>query len=304
MISGNLSGINFAGLATGIDTESIIQKLTELQARPMQRLMVRKSQLQSRMSAFDQFRGLVNNLASAAGALSVNSAFNAVRGTSSDPQVATITSSTEALPGTYELRVSKLAQAHKIVSGAHASATAELGVNGQFMVNGKVITLQSTDTLQTVAQKINAAGAGVTASILNTDNGVYLTLTANETGKNSKIQLADVGGWQVLAPTLKLVTYDEFIRNQQGNAALSDRFRDSGQTTGAGVRDEQPAPAAQFRLTGRASLSTLRPIPSPRWWAKSTARARASQPPSSARPKTAQPTTASKSTAGAVSLPS
>ncbi|MFN7017438.1 MAG: flagellar cap protein FliD N-terminal domain-containing protein, partial [Fimbriimonadales bacterium] len=141
MIGGNLSGINFAGLATGIDTESIIQKLTELQSRPMQRLMVRKSQLQSRMSAFDQFRGLVNNLASAAGALSVNSAFNAVRGSSSDTSVATVTSSTEALPGTYELRVSKLAQAHKIVSGAHTSATAELGASGQFMVNGKIITL-------------------------------------------------------------------------------------------------------------------------------------------------------------------
>ena len=230
MISGNMSGINFAGLATGIDTESIIQKLTELQSRPMQRLMVRKSQLQSRMSAFDQFRGLVNNLATAAGALSVNSAFNAVRGSSSDTSVATITSSTEALPGTYELRVSKLAQAHKIVSGAHASATAELGASGQFMVNGKIITLQSTDSLNSIAQKINAAGAGVTASVLTTSTGAYLTLTANETGKNSKIQLADVGGWQVLAPTLKLVTYEEFIRNQQANAALSDRFRDTGQT--------------------------------------------------------------------------
>lgn len=230
MIGGNLSGINFAGLATGIDTESIIQKLTELQTRPMQRLMVRKSQLQNRMSAFDQFRGLVNSLASAAGALSVNSAFNSVRGSSSDTNVATITSSTEALPGTYELRVSKLAQAHKIVSGAHTSATAELGAEGQFMVNGKIITLQSSDTLNSIAQKINAAGAGVTASVLTTSTGAYLTLTANETGKNSKIQLADVGGWQVLAPTLKLVSYDEFIRNQQGNAALSDRFRDSGQT--------------------------------------------------------------------------
>ncbi len=230
MIGGNLSGINFSGLATGIDTESIIQKLTELQTRPMQRLMVRKSQLQSRMNAFDQFRGLVNSLASAAGALSVDSAFNSVRGSSSDTSVATMTSSTQALPGTFELKVSKLAQAHKIVSGAHSSATAELGVSGQFMVNGKIITLQNTDTLNSVAQKINAAGAGVTASVLTTNTGAYLTLTANETGKNSKIQLTDVDGWQVLSPALKLVSYTEFIRNQQSNAALSDRFRESGQT--------------------------------------------------------------------------
>jgi flagellar hook-associated protein 2 len=251
MISGNISGINFAGLATGIDTEAIIQKLTELQARPVQRLMVRKSQLQSRMSAFDQFRGLVNSLATAAGALSVSSAFNSVRGTSSDAQVATITSSTQALPGTYELRVSKLAQAHKIVSGAHASATAELGASGQFMVNGKVITIQPTDNLNSVAQKINAAGAGVTASVLTTDDGVYLTLTANETGKNSKIQLADVGGWQVLSPTLKLVTYDEFIRTQQGNAALSDRFRETTQTL-AQVFGMSNPPSGTIQINGQS----------------------------------------------------
>lgn len=230
MIGGNISGINFTGLATGIDTESIIQRLTELQSRPMQRLMVRKSQLQSRMSAFDQFRGLVSNLATAAGALSVNTAFNAVRGASSDPQVATISSSVEALPGIYELRVSKLAQAHKIVSGAHASATAELGASGQFMVNGKVITLQPSDTLNSVAQKINAASAGVTASVLRANDSYYLVLTANQTGANSKIQLTDVGGWQVLSPTLKLITYDEFVRMQQNNAAFSVRFRSTSQT--------------------------------------------------------------------------
>ncbi|MDW8051968.1 MAG: flagellar filament capping protein FliD [Armatimonadota bacterium] len=229
MTGGNISGINFTGLATGIDTESIIQRLTELQSRPMQRLMVRKSQLQSRMSAFDQFRGLVNNLASAAGALSVNTAFNVVRGTSSDPQVATISSSVEALPGTYELRVSKLAQAHKIVSEVHTSATAELGASGQFMINGKIISLQPTDTLNSVAQKINAANAGVTASVVRADNGYYLVLTAKETGANNKIQLVDVGGWQVLSPTLKLITYDEFVRLQQGNAALSIRFRSTSQ---------------------------------------------------------------------------
>ncbi len=233
MFGGSITGINFAGLASGIDTEAIIQKLIELQSRPLQRLMVRKSELSARMSAFDQFRGLVNNLQTAAGALSVKNAFNLIRATSSDTQVATVTASTDALPGTYELRVSKLAQAHKIISGAHASATAELGATGQFMVNGKIIEVNPSDTLTTIASKINAANAGVTASILNGDNGqVFLTLTATHTGAESRIQLADVGGYNIIVPTLKLVSYAEFIRNQQGNAALSERFTDSGTPLG------------------------------------------------------------------------
>ncbi len=234
MIGGSITGINFTGLASGIDTEAIIQKMIELQTRPLQRLMVRKSELSARMSAYDQFRGLISNLQTAAGALSVKNAFNLIRANSSDTQVATVSASTDAVPGTYELRVSRLAQAHKIISGAHTSATAELGVSGQFMVNGKVIEVVASDTLTSIANKINSANAGVSASILNGDNGqVFLTLTANETGANSRIQLADVGGYNILVPTLKLVTYAEFVRNQQGNAALSERFRDSSTPLGS-----------------------------------------------------------------------
>ena len=166
MIGGSISGINFAGLATGIDTESIIQRLVELQSRPLQQLMVRKSQLNARMSAFDQFQGLVRNLQTAAGALSTPSAFNILKGTSSDTNVVTVNPSAEALPGTYEIRVSRLAQAHKIVSGAHSSDTAELGVSGRFLLNGKVIEVNANDTLRSVASKINSANAGVTASII------------------------------------------------------------------------------------------------------------------------------------------
>ncbi len=228
MIGGNLTGINFSGLATGIDSEAIIQKLAELQARPLQRLMVRKSELQARMGAFDQFRGLVNNLQTAAGALGARSAFTIVRANSSDTQVATITGSTDALPGTYDLRVRKLAQAHKIVSGAHSSATAELGVSGQIMVNGKVVSISATDTLTSVASKINTANAGVTASILRADSGqFYMTLTANETGENSRIQLAEVGGNLILVPSLKLVSYTQFVREQRENSAYSMRFNNS-----------------------------------------------------------------------------
>ncbi len=250
MIGGNLTGINFSGLATGIDSEAIIQKLSELQARPLQRLMVRKTELQTRMSAFDQFRGLVSNLQTAAGALGTRSAFTIVRANSSDSSVATITGSTNALPGTYDIRVSRLAQAHKIVSGAHSSATAELGVSGQIMVNGKVITINANDTLTTVANKINAANAGVTASILNADGGqVYMTLTANETGANNRIQLAEVGGNLILVPSLKLVSYDQFIREQRENSAFSMRFRDSG-TPVAQVLNLQSAPSGTVQING------------------------------------------------------
>lgn len=250
MIGGSITGINFAGLATGIDTESIIQRLVEMQSRPLQQLMVRKSQLNARMSAFDQFQGLVRNLQTAAGALSTRNAFNILKGTSTDTNVVTVNPSAEALPGTYEIRVSRLAQAHKIVSGAHSSDTAELGVSGRFLLNGKMIEVSANDTLRSIATKINNANAGVTASILRADGDqYYLTLTANETGRNSQIQLAEIGGNLILTPTLKLVTYEEFVRNQQANAALSSRFRSATESIGSqlGITG---APSGTIRING------------------------------------------------------
>ncbi len=250
MIGGSITGINFAGLASGIDTEAIIQKLSELQARPLQRLMARKNQLNARMGAFDQFQGLVRSLQTAAGALSSRTTFSILQGSSSDTNLVTVSPSTEAIPGTYQVRVSQLAQAHKIVSGAHTSATAELGVSGQFMVNGKVIEVNPNDTLQTIASKINSANAGVTASILNADGGqFYLTLTATETGQNSRIQLADVGGSMILVPTLKLVSYEEFIRTQRENAALSSRFRETT-TAFANIFQMSNPPSGTIRING------------------------------------------------------
>lgn len=194
-IGSSASGVTFAGLSSGIDTDSIINRLLQLEVAPIQRLQQQQQQISTRMEARAQLKSRLSSLSSIAGTLNTTSAFNTVAVSSSDTAVATATISGEALPGNFSLSVSKLAQAHKIGSSAQSSASAAMSLTGTFIVNGKAVSVTSTDTLTNIAQKINNTGSGVTASIVDGGTGnAYISLSAQETGASSKIQIADLSG--------------------------------------------------------------------------------------------------------------
>lgn len=194
-INGSQTGISFGGLSSGIDTTSIIQKLVSLEAQPIQTYQNRLQELQGTQSVLSQFKAQLQQITAATGALNSPMAFNPVKANSSDATVATITGTTSSSTGIYGLSVTKLAQAQKIASTAQTDTTSALSQTGSFVINGKTIQVASTDSLQKIAQNINGASAGVTASIIDGGSGhAYLTIAANSTGVKNKIQIADITG--------------------------------------------------------------------------------------------------------------
>ncbi len=96
--------------------------------------------------------------------------------------------------GTYSIKVTQLAVAEKIASNPQTSSTTALGFSGNMVINGKTVSVASTDTLSNIVTKINAAGAGVDASLLNTSS-TQSCLTLQSTGAGSStITLADGTG--------------------------------------------------------------------------------------------------------------
>ncbi len=194
-INGSISGISFGGLSSGIDTDSIISRLLQLEALPLQQYQARLSDVQTEQSILGDFKSKLQALSSAASTLNSSFTFGLVKGTSSATDVASITGSATAPTGIYNLTVTKLAQAHKISSAAQTDTTSALNQSGTMVVDGKVVTIVATDTLTTIAQKINSAGAPVTASIIDGGTGrAYLTLAATNSGVTNKIQIADMSG--------------------------------------------------------------------------------------------------------------
>ena len=225
---GNVSGISFGGIASGLDTEGIITQLTNIERSSVPRLNLQRNKLLQKAELYAAFKGRISGIAQAANALTSSDAFRAVGISVSDPAVISVTTSGTAQPGSYDFKVSKLALAQKISSAPQASTTAALGQSGQFVVNGKVVNVDATDSLQSIAAKVNTLNNGVSAGVVNGGTGqAYLTFTSAQTGLANKPAIADLTG-STLA-SLGILSGAATVRQSVTNGATS--FNLSSNTT-------------------------------------------------------------------------
>ncbi|MBI1334366.1 MAG: flagellar filament capping protein FliD [Armatimonadetes bacterium] len=234
MATSSTSGITFGGIASGLDTEGIIQKLVAVETSSISRLTQQQKTLQQKADLYDSFKGQISGLAQAVNALNTTTAFQAVSVGVTDTSVLSVTTSTGTQPGSYTLKVSKLAQAEKISSAAQASTSTALGQTGQFVVNGKVVTVDATDSLQSIASKVNALNVGVSAGVINGGaNQAYLTFTSSQTGLQNKPQLADLTG--NLLSSIGILSGTSSIRQTMTNGAVGSQMTSSSTAVGSMV---------------------------------------------------------------------
>lgn len=225
------SGINFGGLASGLDTESIITKLVAVEKQSVSRLQKQQATLRQKADLYDTFKSQISGLSQSVGALNDAAAFQAVGVSVSDSSVISVTTQNGTQPGSYTIKVSKLAAAEKISSAAQASPSTALAQTGQFVVNGKVVTVDATDSLQSLSAKINALNVGVSAGVINGGDGqAYLTMTSTNTGLVNKPQLGDISG-NVLS-SLGMLSGTSSIRQSVTNGAMGSKFTASNSAVG------------------------------------------------------------------------
>jgi flagellar hook-associated protein 2 len=190
---------------------------------PITNLQNQSTDLSNQLTVIQEYQAAVQAVGSAAQALDTASAFNPITSSSSDQTVATITTTSGASAGTYNLTISQLAQAEKLSSSAQQDSTTALGLSGTIVVNGQGIQIGSGDNLTTIAQKINGTNSGVTASIISGGSGNnYLTLTANNSGVANKVQIADLQG--TVAGSLGLIGGTATARSASNGADLGYTF--------------------------------------------------------------------------------
>ena len=187
--------ISFSGLASGLDTTSIISQLTTTAQVPITTLNTQITGYNAQITDWQTLNTNLAALQTAVSSLSSLATTNVPTTSSSNPAAATITGQVGAAVGSHSLSISQLAQAQEVVSASQSSGTTALGQTGSFTLNGKTVQINSGDALQDVASKINAAGAGVTASVINVGTNDYrLTLSSTQTGTANSIAAADTGG--------------------------------------------------------------------------------------------------------------
>jgi len=165
-----MSSISFGGLATGLDTGSIIAQLVELKRAPIYRLESRKKGFESQISAMGTLKSKLMAIQTAAEKIGTASDFSSLTASSNDEDILTVETGEGAAPGTYDIMVTSLATTQKDSSQAYASMGDSVGQGTMsFTVDGETtdLTLTGFNSLESLRDMINNDVTGVSATIIN-----------------------------------------------------------------------------------------------------------------------------------------
>lgn len=191
--------ISLGGLASGIDTNGLIDGLMGVARLPSDQLAQRKTQVESASQTISSFASKLSALKTAALALSTNVGFASSTSSSSDAAVVA-TATGAASVGSYSVTVEQLARGQKSRGATFASNSTSLGMTGSLDIQVGAspedlasVDIVDTDTLADVAAKISSSGARVTASVMFDGTDYRLIVQGLDSGAASSFSLAENG---------------------------------------------------------------------------------------------------------------
>src|SRR5215203_1034470 len=199
--------ISSAGIGSGLDVNSIVTQLMAIERQPLTALETKATAIQSTVSEYGKIKSAVSTLRDLAAKLASSTTWSQTITNSSSTAVSATTSNSAA--GSYTVEVQALASVQTIATGSPVPATTTPGAGtlrielgsygaGQTSFTPKAgatavdIALTATDTLATVRDKINAAGAGVTALIMTDASGSRLLIRSNTSGAANAFRTSGV----------------------------------------------------------------------------------------------------------------
>lgn len=208
--------ITSTGIGSNLDVEGIVSKLMSLEQKPLTTLRAREAGFQAKISALGSLQGTLSGLQDAASALipdtgtSAFDKFSVFKTMVADTAIASATTASDAVPGTYSLEVTQLAQQHRIATATGVASPFD--ANNKLIGGGGTLTI-SLDTLgentptkttslaiadgatfDEIRDAINAAKAGVSATVINGVDGKQLVLVSDAVGSDQSITLSGIAG--------------------------------------------------------------------------------------------------------------
>ncbi|TMV88039.1 flagellar hook protein [Thioclava sp. BHET1] len=175
----------------------------QLQKRIQAPITLEANQIKSdntQISALGAVQGALSSLNGALSGISDPASLATMSAETSASSIATASASASAASGTYSLSNVQLARTQEIYSGSFASGDATLGSGAgaltfQFGSGGsaQISVPSSADTVSGIADAVNAADKGVSASVVTTATGVRLVFQSDETGSAKSFTVAGSG---------------------------------------------------------------------------------------------------------------
>ena len=220
-----VGSITSTGLGSGLEVASILDRLMAVEQRPLTLLQDAASTLNTRLSNVGKLQGFFSALRDKANVLTAPTLWSGTTATSADTASVKVSTGSNAVAGSYAVNVGKLAVGQTVTSTAQPAATSTLGDGTLTIELGSwgagepaadftaksgsspvSITIGAGETsLSAIRDKINSAGAGVTATLVTDASGTRLSLRSRETGNENAFRIGVAEG---ASPGLSALAYD------------------------------------------------------------------------------------------------
>lgn len=192
-----MSSITISGLASGLDTNAIVDGLLSIERIPLTQLQGRATTLNAARDTVNTITARLGTLKSASQALASPTQFTTMKASSSDAAIVA-TATGAAQPGALDVTVKSLAQSQRTYSDPLASSTDPLGMTGtismQIGAGAPIdVAVTATDSITDVAAKISASGARVSAAVVFDGTSYRLQTRGLDTGAANAMTFAETG---------------------------------------------------------------------------------------------------------------
>jgi len=180
-----------------MDWQGIVDQLIKAERQPAYLLESQIAQSQLKLSSYDALESALSNLKSQVDSLRRPTDFEKMIASISNDNLLSASVSNGAAAGTYSLSVQRIAQNHQIVSQSFTDPEDLLGTGtvSISLAGSQVIDLTlsaGSNSLQDFVDQVNAADAGVTASLIQTSDSQspwQLILTSSAPGADNLISV-------------------------------------------------------------------------------------------------------------------
>lgn len=264
MASSTGSVFQFSGLGSGFSTDTILEKMLDVEKAPIAKFQARQATVTQEQSAWRSINTRVLGLGTAADKLKSDTLYNTRQVFSGNTEVLTASASAGNVLGNYTVSVEALAQNHQQVSQGYAAQDAAIGTGSVTIKVGSAsfnpITIDGTNnTLTGIRDAINKANPGVTASIVDAGESAgssryRLSLNSNTSGMAGQIDATFALGGTSPTMTDMTAAQDAHIKLGTGSNAI-DVYSSTNTVTGAldGVtltlNSAKPGTAINVRLS-------------------------------------------------------
>lgn len=122
-----MATISSIGIGSNLDLSSLLDKLEQAEQAPLTQIQNQAKSYQAKLSAYGTLQSVLAAYQGAAKKLADAATFGAAKATVSATDVMSATAGATAVPGTYSINVSSLAQSQSLVSKNVASTSTVIG---------------------------------------------------------------------------------------------------------------------------------------------------------------------------------